>query len=81
MKHNRKFSSINHQFSNPPSNDSSLKHKSDSESQKLLEQYIHQSLKSDAIEDFWQDIEVYTHEPGKKHEYLLQIFSFFLIVT
>lgn len=56
-KHNRKFSSFNHDLPQKPI--------SNNEAQNLFEQYIQQSLKTDAIEDFWQNIEAYTHEPGK----------------
>ncbi|RIA90525.1 malonyl-CoA decarboxylase-domain-containing protein [Glomus cerebriforme] len=56
MKHNRKFSSFDHDFPQKK-----IPH---SEAQKSFEQYFRQSLKSDAIEDFWQNIENYTHEPG-----------------
>ncbi|CAB4374702.1 unnamed protein product [Rhizophagus irregularis] len=55
-KHNRKFSSFNHDLPQKPI--------SNNEAQNLFEQYIQQSLKTDAIEDFWQNIEAYTHEPG-----------------
>ncbi|GES91235.1 malonyl-CoA decarboxylase, mitochondrial [Rhizophagus clarus] len=55
-RHNRKFSSFNH--------DLPQKSVSNNEAQNLFEQYIQQSLETDAIEDFWQNIEAYTHEPG-----------------
>ncbi len=68
MKHNRKISSSNHQSNKP----SSSLDRSNNESQKLFEeQYIRQSLKSNTVEDFWHDIEVYTHEPGDKKELIL----------
>ncbi|CAI2189689.1 10058_t:CDS:10, partial [Funneliformis geosporum] len=45
-------------------NDSSPKDKSNNNSQELFEQqYIRQSLKSNNVEDFWHEIEDYTHEP------------------
>ncbi|CAG8520834.1 7410_t:CDS:10 [Funneliformis mosseae] len=61
MKHNRKFSCSNHQANKSSKNNSSPK---DKDSQELFEQqYIRQSLKSNNVEDFWHEIEVYTHEP------------------
>jgi hypothetical protein len=65
-QNNRKYSSFDHDFPQKKS-------LSNNEAQNLFEQYIEQSLKTDAIEDFWQNIEAYKHEPGKKKKLFVLI--------